>query len=465
MASSAQSKTILMLDAAMIRKFAGGLNGHLVLPGDDVYESARRVWNWAVDVRPGMIVRCANRDDVIRAVDFARSNDLVVAVRAGGHSYAGHSTCNGGIVIDLSLMKAIRIDNHKLIAHVQAGVTNGEFDARTQSFGLAAPLGACPATGIAGLTLGGGLGWLSAKHGASCDNLLAVEIVMADGSINHANTNQEPDLFWGVRGGTGNFGIVTDFSYRLHPITQAWGGMRVYPLSQGREVLRFFREFTAAAPDELSTQAGIVPLPDEPAFGIMVCYAGDIRAGERILKPLRSFGQPVSDSIRPMGLLEVQSSHADVPALEQVCFHQKSGFLRELTDAAIDVIIEKLAEAPSPLCGSTLWHHHGAVCRIAPQKTAFNFREVGYYFWTQTFWQGPSGRDSSIEWVNRSWDSLRPFFSPGLYINQIGEEGEERIRAAYGGNYARLVALKNKYDPTNFFRLNQNIKPTERMLR
>jgi FAD/FMN-containing dehydrogenase len=296
---------------------------------------------------------------------------------------------------------------------------------------------------------------------ASCDNLLAVEVITADGGIARADSNQNSDLFWAVRGGGGNFGIVTDFSYRLHPITQAWGGMRAYPLSQGRAVLRFFREFTSAAPDELSTQAGIVPLAGGPAFGIMICYAGDIAVGEKVLGPLRSFGKPLSDSIRPMRFLEVQTGQADVPALEQVCFHQKSGFLHELSDDAIDVIAGTLLEAPSPLCGSTLWHHHGAVCRVATHETAFGLREAGYYFWTQTFWQDPSASASSVEWVNRCWNSLRAFFSPWLYVNQLGNEGDERVRAAYGSNYERLVALKNKYDPTNFFRLNQNINPTE----
>jgi hypothetical protein len=452
--------TVSMLDATLIRRFATRLGGQLILPGREAYESARRLWNWAIDLRPGMIVRCANREDVTRAVDFARHNDLLVAVRSGGHSYAGHSTCEGGMVIDLSAMNGIRVDREHQIAHAEGGLMVGEFDKETQSLGLATPMGACAATGIAGLTLGGGLGWLTAGYGASCDNLLVAEVITADGSVLGATPQENQDLFWGIRGGGGNFGIATSLSYRLHPVTQAWGGMRAYPLAQGREVLRFFREFTATAPDELSSQAGIVPLADGPAFGILVCCNADLAAGERLLKPLRTFGRPLADSIRPMPYLEVQAGQSDVPAMERLSFHQKSGFLSELSDKTIDIIVSQLVEAPTPLCGSTLWHHHGAVCRVGAGESAFSFRQAGYYFWTQSFWQDRPAAGSSIEWVNRSWDGLRTFFNSAVYVNQLGDEGEERVRAAYGANYERLVALKNKYDPTNFFRMNQNIKPT-----
>jgi len=277
-----------MLDTTLIRRFATALRGQVILPGNEAYESARRVWNWAVDRHPGMIVRCANRDDVVRAVDFARSNDLLVAVRAGGHSFPGHSTCDDGMVIDLSPMKAIRIDSDTCVTYAQAGLTTGELDVQTQAVGLATSMGACAATGIAGATLGGGFAWLAAKYGAACDNVLEVEVINADGEIKHADSHENDDLFWATRGGGGNFGIVINFSYRLHPITQVWGGMRAYSLSQGRQVLRFYRNFTTAAPDELSSQIATMPLPDGPAIGIMVCYAGDPADGERALAPRRT---------------------------------------------------------------------------------------------------------------------------------------------------------------------------------
>jgi FAD binding domain-containing protein/berberine-like enzyme len=460
MEPQAASTTVSMLDISLIRRFATALKGQLILPGNESYESARRVWNWAFDLRPGMIVRCANREDVTRAVDFACSNDLLVAVRSGGHSFAGHSSCEGGVVIDLSAMKGIRVDREKQIAHAEGGLTVGEFDKETQSLGLTTPMGACAATGLAGLTLGGGLGWLTARYGASCDNLLAAEVITADGNVLAATPQENTDLFWGIRGGGGNFGIATSLSYRLYPVSQVWGGARAYPLSQAGETLRFFRQFTAAAPDELSSLAGIVPLASGPAFGIFVCCSADLATGERLLKPLRTFGRPLADSIRPMPYLEVQAGQSDVPAMEQLSFHQKSGFLCELTDETIDIIVSQLAEAPTALCGSSLWHHHGAVCRVGTSENAFSFREPGYYFWTQSFWQDRPAADSSIEWVNRSWNGLRAFFSSALYVNQLLDEGEERVRAAYGGNYDRLVTLKNRYDPTNFFRMNQNIRPT-----
>ena len=450
---------VAALHGSKIRKFASDLSGGLILPTDAAYESARRVWNWAVDLHPGLIVRCANRQDVVQAVEFARGNDLLVAVRAGGHSYAGHSTCEGGMVIDLSPMKSIRIDSAKRIAFAQAGLTTGELDAQTQAFKLATSMGACSATGIAGVTLGGGFAWLAAKYGASCDNVLEADLVSADGAIKHADPHENADLFWAIRGGGGNFGIVTNFSYRLHPITQAWGGMRAYSLARGRDVLRFYRDFTAAAADEITSQIATMPLADEPAIAIMICYAGDLADGERVLAPLRRFGEPLLDSIRPMRFLEVQAGQADVPAMEQCCFHQRSGFLRELTDDAIDLIIDQLTAAPSSLCGTSIWHHHGAICRVGASEMAFSFRQPGYYIWTQTFWQSDVARESSIDWVNRSWEALRPAFASSLYVNQLGDEGEERVRAAYGCNFERLVALKNKYDPTNLFRLNQNIKP------
>ncbi len=437
-----------VVEEGAIQKLVASVRGELLRPGDEGYESARRVWNRKQDKHPGMIVRCAGVADVICAIDFARTHGLLVAVRGGGHSYAGHAICDGGIVIDLSRMKGIQVDPVRRIVRAEAGLTVSEFDHATQTFGLATTLGECPSTGVAGLTLGGGFGFLMGKCGLSCDNLLSAEVVTADGQLITARAGENEDLLWGLRGGGGNFGVVTSLEYRLHPVSQVLGGMVTYPRSQAREVLRFFRESMRTAPDELTAAAGV--LADRPAGGgsafcIVVCYCGDLQTGEEVLRPLRSFGRPEMDSIRPLPYGEIQSL-LDAPPL-QLSIAWKGCFLRELSDEAIEVIAVHLAKAPSPFC--TIWmdHLHGAVSRIGRGETAFSLRDAGYASWVQSLWEDSAQAGSSVEWVNNFWEALQPFSTGGVYVHILGDEGEERVKAAYGANYERLVALKNKYDP------------------
>jgi FAD/FMN-containing dehydrogenase len=460
-----------VIEENVIQHFKASLRGKLLRPGENGYDTARRVPNWTFDKYPGLIVRCTGAADVIRAVDFARSHDLLLAVRGGGHSFSGKSTCDGGLVIDLSAMKGIEVDPDRRSARAEAGLTLGEFDQATQAFGLATPLGTIPPTGIAGLTLGGGFGWLMGKYGLSCDNLLSVEVVTAEGRVLTASAHENADLFWGVRGGGGNFGVVTRFEYRLHPVERVWGGMVAYPVSQTREVLRFFREFASMAPDEFTAFSGIAPVAGAPACCIIGCYCGDLARGEQVLKPLRAFSRPTTDSFRPLSYVDMQNllselffggrvEPSDLLQL-QLCSYAKAGFLRELSDGVIEALIAHAARAPLPGWFSFAEHFHGAVCRVDPSETVFGHREPSYNLETVMMWQDPAAASSSIGWVRDFWNAVLPFMSGGVYVNHVGDdEGEERVKAAYGVNYARLVNVKNKYDPTNLFQLNQNIKPT-----
>ncbi|MBI3302534.1 MAG: FAD-binding oxidoreductase [Deltaproteobacteria bacterium] len=460
------STTGKVVEEAAIQKLAASVRGKILRPGDEGYESARKVvyWNPMTDKHPGMIVRCAGVADVIQAVDFARSHDLLVAVRGGGHSVSAMSVCDGGMVIDLSGMRKVKIDPEKRIARAEAGLTSGELGKATHTFGLAAVLGECPSVGIAGLTLGGGLGWLTGKYGASCDNLLSVEVVTADGHVLTASARENEDLFWGVRGGGGNFGVVTALEYRLYPVDRVLAGILEHPLSKASEVLRFFHEYMNVAPDELTALA-YMPIADGAALGVVVCYCGDLQVGEKVLEPLRSFGRPVADTIQPRPYVEMQTLplyvYVEAQIRAGISAYSKCGYLEELSDEVIDRIVTNVAQAPLHDCIVGLDHHmHGAVCRVGQSETAFSLREVGgYNFWIASAWQESAEADSAIGWVDRFWEALQPFSGGRIYVNYLSDEGEERVKAAYGTNYARLVALKNKYDPTNFFRLNQNIKP------
>jgi hypothetical protein len=449
-----QLKTVAAVDPAAIREFTAGLQGHAILPGDPSYESARRVFNWAIDKRPGMIVRCASAADVSRSVDFGRDHDLLVAVRAGGHSLAGKSTCDGGIVIDVSEMKRIQIDPAQRSARADAGVLLGEFDHATQAVGLATTLGTAPVTGIAGLTTGGGMGWLMGKYGLACDNVREVQVVTADGHTLTANAEQNADLFWGVRGGGGNFGIVTSFEYQLHPVGPVLGGPVTYPPARLGDVLRFYREFTGTLPDEIRVDIDI----EGPAPRILPCYSGDLDAGEKLLRPLRSYGPRLADAVRAIPYVQMQALLGVAPG--HFFTYIRSSFLRELSDGAIDAIAENAARAPSPNCTFFIERFSGAACRVGATDTAFSAREPGFNFAVWALWQDPAEARRATAWGRGFWDAMQPFLRTAVYSNYLEDEGEGRARAAYGVNYDRLVALKNKYDPTNFFRLNQNIKPT-----
>jgi len=452
-----------------VQRFANGLRGCLIVPADSEYEKARRVANRAIDCHPAIIVRCAGREDVVRAIEFARTHDLVVAVRGGGHSFAGKSTCDDGMVIDLSLMKGVQVDPVRRTATAQGGATLGDVDQATQLHGLVTPLGTVPQTGIAGLTLGGGIGWILGEYGLSCDNLQSVEVVSADGRTLTASAGENEDLFWGVRGG-GNFGVVTSFEYRLHPLTHVLAGTLVYRMEDVRPVLRFVREFTITAPDELIVYAGAGPIGLESKCSVYVCYCGDPEAGASVLAPLRRFGSPLTDSIRLIPYLDVQNlifdsffgrrmSTTDLEAMA-ISLYAKSGFFRDLSDELIDTMADGMTRAPSPTWFSFVELFHGEACRIAADATAFSHRERGYNLETPTLWQDPREAEESIEWLRGYWRAVAPFLSGDVYVNHLSYDDEERVRAAYGVNHGRLVELKNKYDPTNFFRMNQNIKPT-----
>jgi FAD/FMN-containing dehydrogenase len=435
------------------------LRGELILPDDDGYDSARRVWNGMIDHYPAMIIRCANRADVAHAVEFGHLQQLPVAVRGGGHSVCGQSVCDGGMVIDLSQMKGIRVDPLTCTARAEAGLTLGEFVRQTQPFGLVTTTGTVAGTGLAGLTLGGGLGWFMGKYGLTIDNLLAVDIVTADGQVKRASATEHPDLFWGVRGGGGNFGIVTAFEFQLHPVGPVLAGKVVYPVSRAREVLRFYREYTSSVPDELTAYASLLTTPDGlPAIAINLCYCGSLAAGERLVEPVRKFGSPLVDLIRPKPYLKVVTS-ADAGAPDGRNYYEKANTLKHLSDGAIDTIADYGAACTSPFSLVQIQHVHGAASRVSPTATAFALREESYVISIVAAWDGGEAQ-RHIAWARACWRALSPFASSGVYVNFLGNEGEERVRAAYGVNYERLVALKNKYDPTNFFSLNQNIRPT-----
>jgi FAD/FMN-containing dehydrogenase len=444
-----------MPDSAVLRRFASSLRGSVVLPDDAGYDDARAVWNASIDRRPAAVARCADVTDVQRAVDFARTHDLRIAVRGGGHGFAGHATCDGGLVIDCSPMRDVTVDVPGRIARVAAGCTLGELDQATQAFGLASPTGTAPPTGVAGLTLGGGLGWLMGKHGLACDNLVGAEIVTADGQRLRASADEHPDLLWGLRGGGGNFGVVTDFELRLHPIDTVYGGYVSYPFAQAAQVVRAYREFTAAAPDELTAFVGVLPLTVGPAFSVAACWSGDPRRGETALAPLRSFGTPDTVALRAMPLLEMQQLLSPPPI--RTAAYARSSFLRALDDDAVAAMVEYAAAVPPMLGAFFVEHFHGAATRGG--DSAFSNRAEAYNFAALAIWMEPEHADGSAAWVRGFSDALSPYFGSGVYSNYLGDGEGARVRAAYGSAYERLRALKRTWDPGNLFRLNQNIDP------
>jgi FAD/FMN-containing dehydrogenase len=408
---------------------------------------------------PAAIIYCASTDDVVAAVNFARTQNLAVAVRAGGHNIAGASVCDGGIVIDVSRMKQIEVDPVRRTARAQAGLNLGEFDTATQAHGLATTMGVNADTGIAGLTLGGGFGKLGRKHGLSCDNLLAAEIVTADGRLLRVSATEHPDLFWAIRGGGGNFGIVTTFEYRLFPLgPMLLSGSVVHAYSDAREAMRFYAKFSRAAPDELSVDAALVTTPaGDKVFSISACYAGPIDEGERIVKPLRAYGTPVQDSIAPTTYLQIQSA-GDAIFPRGRRYYWKAQFMRELTDAAIDRLLASYATA-RPESFVVFQQVGGAIARVPTSDTPYVNRDALYDCFPISIWDDPAEDAARMQWARDMWETMRPFSTGGVYANNLGEEGADRVRAAYGDNYQRLAAVKAKYDSANFFRSNQNIQP------
>jgi FAD/FMN-containing dehydrogenase len=444
-----------MLDDATVRRFAASLRGRVVLPDDDGYEDARAVWNAAIDRRPAAVARCVDANDVQRAIEFARGHDLSIAVRGGGHGFSGHATCDGGLVIDCSPIREVVVDPVRRLVQVGAGCTLGDLDQATQAHGLATPMGTAPPTGVAGLTLGGGLGWLMGKHGLACDNLVAADIATADGRRLRASTEEHPELLWGLRGGGGNFGVVTAFEFRLHPIATVHGGFVSYPFSEAAQVLRAYREFTSEAPDELTAFAGVLPLSAGPAFAVAACWCGDPARGEAALAPLATFGTPYTVALRTMPYLEMQQLLSPPPV--RTAAYARSSFLRGLGDDAIEAMVDYGAAVPPMLGAFFVEHFHGAATRAG--DAAFSHRAEAYNFAALAIWMESDHADASAAWARGFSDAMTPYFGSGVYSNYLADGEDTRVRAAYGSAYERLRTVKRTYDPTNLFRLNQNIEP------
>ncbi len=461
------------LDEATITEFRTRLRGQVITPESANYDEVRLIWNGMHDKRPALIARCRGVADVIDAVNFARENHLLVAVRGGGHNVAGSASCDGGIMIDLSLMTGVHVDPKAKTARVQGGATWGDVDRETQLWGLAAPGGVVSTTGVGGLTLGGGLGWLRRKHGLSIDNLLSVEIVTADGQLLTASETENGDLFWGIRGGGGNFGIVTSFEFRLHPVGPTvmlcapW-----YPAENAKEILIAWRKFMESAPEELSSNALFWTVPAVPGFPeaahgkraliLAAVYSGPADEGARVVQPLRELGIPLLDLSGPLPWTAVQSAFDPFFPKGVRHYYFKSRYLRELNNETMDALIPQAIHPPTPSTLVVLWHYGGAMRRVGVDETAFMGREVPFLLSVDAIWDDRADTDSVLTYSRQFLASMEPYSPGGLYVNfaGLGEEGEKLVKAAYGSHYERLVMLKNKYDPNNLFRLNQNIKPS-----
>jgi FAD/FMN-containing dehydrogenase len=465
------TETARVVTAVAKERLRNSVDGPVIGPDDEGYDEARSIWNGAIERRPGCIVRCTGVADVVASVGFARERDLLVGVRAGGHGVGGHALCDGGLVIDLSPMKGIRVDPTTRTVRAEAGVLWGELDRETQLFGLATVGGIVTHTGIAGLTLGGGIGWLMRKHGATVDNLVSVDMVTARGEIVTASEEENPDLFWAIRGGGGNFGIVTSFAYRLHPVGPiVLAGPIFHTLEDAAEVLRFYREFIAAAPDELTTifELSVAPpvpfLPDEvhgkPVVMVGACYAGSLDEGTEVVRPLKQFGRPIVDLLEPKPYTALQSMF-DPFVPHGWHRYWKSVELPPLTDEAIDTLVEHSSAPTSPKSYTIVFQLGGALARVGEDDTAFSQRDAAHNVNINAVWtEDDPDAERHIAWARDFFVAMQPHAGGRVYLNFLGEEGGTRVRQAYGArNYERLVELKRAYDPTNFFRLNQNIEP------
>jgi len=443
-----------------IKSFRSAFNGEVFEPTDAGYKQASQIWNASVSKRPKLIARCSGVADVIAAVTFARGNNLLTAIRGGGHNVGGRALCDDGLVIDLSRMRSVFVDPVSRRVRIQGGATLGDIDRETHVFGLAVPCGIVPKTGIGGLTLGGGVGWLIRKYGMSIDNLLSAEIVTADGKVLAASASQNEDLFWALRGGGGNFGVVTSFEFQAHPVSTVLGGLLIYPRDKAVEVLRNFRDFMASAPDELTAYAALLHGPDgSPLTAIIACYCGSISDGERILQPLRKFGSPVLDGIQAMPFPVMQSLLA--PSFPDGNHNYwKSTLQRELPDAAISAIVDHANKLNSPLSVSVFEYYGGAAGRVARDATAFPHRDLPWDILFLAQWTDPAQTNLHRDWAQSGEEMLRPYSQNAHLLSALDVEAEDVIKTAFGANLARLAAIKKKYDPTNFFRVNQNISST-----
>ena len=452
-----------------IARLAAALRGDLLTPESPGYDQARTVWNAMIDCHPGLIARCAGEADVIQAINFARTHDLLLAVRGGGHNVAGTGVCDDGLQIDLSPMRSVHIDPEARVARVEPGCTLGDFDHDAQVFGLATPLGINSTTGIAGLTLGGGFGWLSRKYGMTIDNMLSAEVVLADGRVVQASADSHPDLFWAIRGGGGNFGVVTSFTFRLHPVgPMILSGLIVHPFDEAGKLLRFYRDFVARLPDETAVWVVLrkaPPLPFLPAewhgkevVVLAAFHAGDMVQGERILEPLRRFGQPLADVIGPHPYAGWQQAFDPLLAPGARNYWKTHDF-DELTDEALNTLIDFAGRLPSAQSEIFIGQVGGQMARVAPEATAYPGRAANFIMNLHGRWEEPEADAKVIDWARTVFRATAPFATGEAYVNFLTADEADRVRAAYGPNYDRLVQVKREYDPGNLFRMNHNIQP------
>ena len=454
------SASVYALSDERLREFGIRFHGDLLGPDSAAYDSARKVWNGMIDRRPACIARCRKTTDVQDAIRFARENSLPIAIRGGGHNAAGLGVVDDGVVIDLSGMRDVSVNVAKRTARAGGGATWAAFDRATAEHGLATTGGAISSTGIAGLTLGGGLGWLMRSCGLTCDNLIGADVVTADGQLVHASETENADLFWALRGGGGNFGVVTSFEYKLYPVSTVLGGMLVYPLARARDVLRLYREVTESAPDELTVFAGLMYSPDGiPIVALVICYNGPAADGETAIAAFRAFG-PIAGEVGPMPYAALQTMlDAGFPHGLQV--HWRSEFVTSIADDLIEAAVSAFEKVPSPLSALMLEQFGGAVSRVPRDATAFDQRDSNYNFVIISRWTDPSQAKANVAWARATSEAAKPFTNGRVYVNYIGAgEAPDRVRAAFGADkYDRLASIKRKYDPMNVFRINQNIVP------
>jgi len=457
------------VDPAALEALRKDLRGELVLAGEPNYDEARTIWNAMVDRRPALIARCRGVADVMRAVAFAGEHNLLLAIKGGGHNIAGNALCDGGMVIDLSLMKSVRVDPKARRAWVEPGATLADFTHETQAFGLATPTGINSTTGIAGLTLGGGFGWITRKHGLTCDNLVSADVVTADGKLVHASEKENADLFWALRGGGGNFGVVTCFEFQLHPIgPQVLAGLVVYPFDQAKQVLTAYRDWTATLPDDATVWVVMrkaPPLPFLPTevhgrevVVLAMMYAGDPKQGEKVLAPARGFGKPWGEHVGVMPF-EAWQQAFDPLLVPGARNYWKSHNLSSVPDAVLDILIDATTKLPSPQCEAFLYMLGGRAGRTPSAENAWAHRDATYGVNVHGRWDTPAEDDRGIAWARKLFEALTPHATGGVYVNFMTEEETGRVQSAYGASYKRLATIKKKYDPDNLFRVNQNIAP------
>jgi FAD/FMN-containing dehydrogenase len=455
-------------DSVLVDSFATALRGRLVLPTDPDYDEARKVYNGMIDKRPAMIAQCSNVADVITSVNFARDNNLLLAIRGGGHNGPGFSTCDGGLVIDLSHMNGVHVDPAASTVRAEGGCTWGDVSHAANAFGLSVPNGLISTTGVGGFTLGGGLGYLTRQYGLTIDNLLEVDVVLADGRFVTANEAENTDLFWGVRGGGGNFGVVTSFLFKAHPVTTIVGGPILWTLDQAGEVMRWYRDFIKDAPRELSGWFGFITVPPVPPFPehlhlqkvcvIVWSYTGPESQADEIYAPIRAFGPPLLDGTHSLPFIALQFAFDGLyPKGDQ--WYWKADFVTELTDEAIDLHVMHGRNLPTPQSTMHLYPINGAAHDVSEDATPWAYRHANFAEVIVGVDNDPANNDALMAWARSYWNDLHPHSSGGAYVNMMMDEGEDRVQASYRGNYDRLVEVKRTYDPNNLFRLNQNIDP------